>query len=65
MGWHAALQHRDVEYHQEDLALQHWAHTVQSRVSMSVHVNATLRHLARVTLNMTVLHRHGSTGRKE
>lgn len=41
MGWHAALQHRDVEYHQEDLALQHWAHTVQSRVSMSVHVNVT------------------------
>lgn len=33
--WHAALQNKDVEYHQEDLALQHWANNVQSRVSMS------------------------------
>ncbi|TRY55016.1 hypothetical protein DNTS_020754 [Danionella cerebrum] len=29
--WKQRLQHRSVAYHQDDLALEHWAHGVQSR----------------------------------
>ncbi|XP_051985614.1 protein SFI1 homolog [Xyrauchen texanus] len=54
--WHMALHCRDEEYHQEDLALQKWANTLQSRAWM--HWRDRMKHACVLKETESKAHHH-------